>query len=55
VRQQRALQVSVWTFPGYPPERVLGARFDRDSFAAFIVASVPRAQVQRILRDLQPE
>jgi hypothetical protein len=47
-------QVAVWTFPGYPPDRVLGVRF-KDSFDVFIAASVPRGQAERLLRKLQTD
>ena len=48
-------QVAVFAFPGYPPDQVLGTRFDKDSFAVFIADSVPRAQGERTLRKLQAE
>ena len=45
-------QVTVWSFPGYAPERVLGVRFDQDSFAVFIADSVSPADLDRIVADL---
>ena len=47
-------QVAVFTFRGYPPDRVLGARSGK-KLEVFVAASVPRAQGERILRDLQTE
>jgi hypothetical protein len=46
-------QVTTWTFRGYPPEKVLGVRFDIDSFAVFVTDSVPRAERERIFRELE--
>jgi hypothetical protein len=48
----RPQQVSTWSFRGYPPEEVLGVRFDKDSFAVFVADSVPDAERDRILREL---
>lgn len=49
----RPRQVTTWTFGGYPPEKVLGVRFDQDSFEVFVADSVPRAKRERIFRELQ--
>jgi translation initiation factor 2B subunit (eIF-2B alpha/beta/delta family) len=45
-------QVTVWSFESYATEKVLGVRFDRDSFAVFVADSVPRDQADRILEEL---
>ena len=44
--------VTTWWFPGYPPEQVLGVRFDKHSFAVFVADSVPLAERERIWREL---
>lgn len=46
-------QVTTWTFRGYPPDEVLGVRFAKDSFAVFIVDSLPRRERDRLLRELR--
>ena len=46
-------QVVVWAFRGYPAEKVLGVRFDATSFAVHVAESVPRAEGNRIFRELQ--
>jgi len=46
-------QVAVWAFRGYPAEKVLGVRFDENSFAVHVAESVPRAEGNRIFRELQ--
>lgn len=45
-------QVTTWSFRGYPPEEVVGVRFDQDSFAVFVADSVPDAERERIYREL---
>jgi hypothetical protein len=45
-------QVTTWSFRGYPPEEVVGVRFDKSSFAVFVSNSVPHAESERILQDL---
>ena len=45
-------QVDVWSFEGYPTEKVLGVRFDDDLFAVFVDESVPRAESKRIFSEL---
>lgn len=45
-------QVVVWSFRGYAPEKVLGVRFDKDSFAVFVAESVPRLDIDRITGEL---
>ncbi len=45
-------QVTTWSFRGYPPEEVLGVRFDKDSFAVFVADSVPLSERERIWREL---
>ena len=46
-------QVTTWSFRGYPPDEVLGVRFDKSSFAVFVADSVPDAEQERIYRDLR--
>ena len=46
-------QVTTWSFGGYSPERVLGVRYDEDSFVVFVADSVPGAERERIFRELQ--
>lgn len=45
-------QVATWSFRGYPPEEVVGVRFDKDMFAVFVADSVPDAARERIYRGL---
>lgn len=45
-------QVATWSFRGYPPDGVLGIRFDRGTFAVFVADSVPGAERERIFREL---
>lgn len=45
-------QVATWTFPGYPPAKVLGVRYGTDSFGVFIADSVPSEERERIYEDL---
>ena len=45
-------EVVVWSFAEYPPEEVLGVRFGEDSFAVFVAESVPRQEIDRIIREL---
>lgn len=46
-------QVTTWAFRGYPPDRVVGVRFDKDSFAVFVADSVSDGERDRIYRDLR--
>ena len=46
-------QVTTWAFRGYPTDRVVGVRFDRDSFAVFVSDSVSDTERDRIYRDLR--
>jgi hypothetical protein len=46
--------VRVWSFHGYPPEDVLGVRFDEDSFAVLVAESMARKDAERIFRELSP-
>lgn len=46
-------QVTTWTFRGYPPEEVVGVRFDADAFAVYVADSVPSAERERIFRELR--
>jgi hypothetical protein len=45
-------QVTTWSFRGYPPEKVVGVRFDADSFAVFVADSVPDAERANIFHEL---
>jgi hypothetical protein len=45
-------RVRTWEFPGYPPEKVVGVRFDKRSFAVFVAESVSSRETVRILEDL---
>lgn len=47
-------QVTVWSFEGYSPERVVGVRFDSDSYAVFVADSVPRTESDQIFEALRP-
>ncbi|MDO9354340.1 MAG: DUF6281 family protein, partial [Solirubrobacteraceae bacterium] len=53
VFREHPRQVATWRFPGYPPEEVVGVRFDTNSFAVFVAESVPDAERERIYRDLR--
>lgn len=52
VFSEDARQVTVWSFHGFAPARVLGVRFDKESFAVFVAESVPRGDIDAIVRDL---
>jgi len=45
-------QVTVWSFDGYPTATVVGVRSYEGSFEVFVADSVPRADRDRILREL---
>lgn len=45
-------QVATWTFTGYPPAKVLGVRFGKDSFAVFVADSVAPEEREQIYEDL---
>ena len=45
-------QVTTWTFKGFPPEKVVGIRFDHGSYTVFVAESVPHREGDRILRTL---
>jgi len=48
-------QVTTWSFEGYAPDLVLGVRLgDEPSFAVFVAETVPRAERERIFRELRP-
>ena len=49
---ENAEQVSTWSFRGYPPDEVLGVRFDESSYEVFVADSVPDAERERIFREL---
>jgi len=46
-------QVTVWAFPGLAPGKVLGVRVDERTFRVFVVKSIPRADADRIVRELR--
>lgn len=46
-------QVTVWAFPGFAPEGVLGVRFDEETFRVFIIESLPRADGDNIIEELR--
>lgn len=46
-------QVTTWSFAGYPTDKVLGVRFDEDSFAVYVADTLPRAESGRIFRELR--
>lgn len=48
-------QVTTWAFPQYPPEDVLGVRFDQDTFAVFVADTVPPEKRDRIYKALANE
>jgi hypothetical protein len=48
-------QVTTWSCSGYPPERVVGVRVDRELFAVFVADSVSDSERERIDRDLRHE
>lgn len=48
-------QLNAWTFEGYPPEQVLGVRFDEHTFAVFVADSLPEGDRDQILRDLSDQ
>lgn len=45
-------QVTTWTFQGYPPQKVLGVRFDEESFAVFVADNVSERESERIFEAL---
>ena len=45
--------VTVWSFDGYPPNRVLGVRFDKQSYTMFIDESLSGRDRDRIIRQLR--
>jgi hypothetical protein len=49
---ENSQQVTTWSFHGYPPEEVVGDRFDKDTFAVFVADSVSDAARERIYREL---
>lgn len=46
------VQVRTWTFEGYPPEMVLGIRYDTNALGVFIADTVPVEERERIYEDL---
>lgn len=46
-------QVTVSTFPGYPPDQVLGVRFDKDSLEVFVAESMSARETDRLLDELR--
>jgi hypothetical protein len=48
-------QVTTWSFEGYSSDQVLGVRNGNNPpFAVFVADSVPRAERERIFRELSP-
>jgi len=45
--------VTAGSFAGYPTDKVLGVRFDEDSFGVYVADSVPRTESDRIYKELQ--
>jgi hypothetical protein len=45
-------QVTTWTFKGFPPEKVVGVRFERGSYSVFVAETVPDREGARIFRSL---
>lgn len=45
--------VAVWSFDGYPPEHVLGVRFDKRSYTVFVDESLSDRDRDRIIRQLR--
>jgi hypothetical protein len=52
VFSERSEQVAVWALPGYSTEEVVTVRFNEDSFTIFVADSVPRGEIDRIVREL---
>jgi hypothetical protein len=46
-------QVVVWAFPGFAPEEVLGVRIDEETLRVFVLESFPRADVDKIVKELR--
>jgi hypothetical protein len=49
-----APRVTTWTFSGYPPDDVLGVRFDADSFTVYVADSLAPDERDRIFEELAP-
>ena len=47
-------QVDVWSLPGYSTDEVVAARFNDDSFTIFVADSMPRGEIDRVVRELSP-
>jgi hypothetical protein len=47
--------VTAWSFAGYPTDKVLGVRFDEDSFGVYVADTVSRAESERIFQELRPD
>jgi hypothetical protein len=45
-------QVEAWRFEGYSPKNVLAVPFRNDSYEVFIAESLPEAETDRILAEL---
>ncbi len=48
-------QVRTWAFSGFPPEKVLGVRANRDSFAVLFADTMSPEQRDQIYQDLAEE
>jgi hypothetical protein len=47
-------QVAVWSLPGYSTEEVVAVRFNEDLFTIFVADSLPRGDIDRLVRKLSP-
>jgi hypothetical protein len=45
-------QVAVWSLPGYSTEEVVAVRFNEDLFTIFVADSLPRGEIDRLVREL---
>jgi hypothetical protein len=45
-------QVAVWSLPGYSTEEVVAVRFNEDIFTIFVADSLPRGEIDRVVREL---
>lgn len=45
---------SLWSFEVYSTDKVVGVRFDSDSYAVFVAESVPRTESDQIFEELHP-
>lgn len=45
-------RVRTWVFEGYPPEKVLGVQYGKNSFGVFVADTVASDEQERIYADL---